>query len=49
MRVVRDLGGTGKWPVLIIAGPVMITVRGTHYQFAIRIGRVIDLAVWERK
>lgn len=41
--------GDGGWPVMITAGPVSMVIRGQVYRFSIRVGRVIDLAVWERK
>lgn len=39
----------GNWPLMIELGPVTVIIRGSIYRFSIRIGRVIDLAVWERK
>jgi hypothetical protein len=47
--VTRVERGDDGWPLLIEAGPVSVVISGTIYRFSIRVGRVIDLAVWERK
>jgi hypothetical protein len=41
--------GHRGWPLMYEAGPVTVIIRGSVYRFSIRIGRAIDLAVWERK